>query len=230
MINLKSMRKKIIVFLMLLALPVLVLGAFQPATLTNGVDRVAVFTQEQAQKYFGLNYFLEGGEKPADKCLDCVGALPGGDVFQPLTVHNSFIDGGKYVNASTTLTTNDTLTAKEVCEASVISVNSAAVAGTQSAAGLTVTLPATSTLFSTCLKEVGAHKSFLFVNLSPTAASTTVITAGSGMDLMEPDDGSAFDVAIAGLARAKIDIWRMPKGFESGLDAVVLVTDMSIAD
>ena len=158
-----------------------------------------------------------------------LGAFPGPDVYSDVNVHGKLVDGGKIQNASTTLTTNITLTAAQVCEGSIITVNSAATTATVSAAALTVTLPATSTLWTTCLKEEGAHVSFFFANLSPTAASTTVITAGTGMDLLEPDDRDAFDVAIAGGARAKIDIYRQT-AFESNLDAYVTVIDFSAAD
>lgn len=165
------------------------------------------------------------------KVLEKVGVSPGTDIYNTITTfHGKVVMGGKYLNASTTMTSPRVLTAKEVCQNQVISVNSAGVAGTLSAASLDVTLPATSTLFSECLKEEGASVGFLFANLSPTAASTTQIVAGAGGDLMEPDDASAFDVEIGGLNRAWIEIFRMPKGFESNLDVVVTVTEFSPAD
>jgi len=165
------------------------------------------------------------------KVLDKVGVSPGTDIYNDITTfHGKVVLGGKYLNASTTMTSAKTLTAKQVCENQVISVNSAAVAGTLSAASLDVTLPATSTLFSECLKEEGASVGFWFVNLSPTAATTTQIVAGAGGDIMEPDDGSAFDVEIGGLNRAWIEMFRMPKGFESNLDVIVTVTEFSPAD
>src|SRR3990167_7516965 len=60
------MKKYIVSIALLLVLPVLVLAAFQPATLTNGVKRVAVYTQEMAQKYFSQGYSLENKGQEAD--------------------------------------------------------------------------------------------------------------------------------------------------------------------
>ena len=169
-------------------------------------------------------------ERVVDKVVEKTGALSGPDVYSYLTVHGKFNDGGAYTNASTTMTSALTLTAKQVCESQVISVNSAATALTLSVASLDVTLPGTSTLFTTCLKERGSHTKFMFANLSPTAASTTQIVAGTGGDLMEPDDTSAFDIEIGGLNRAWIEITRLPDEFEANLGVVVTVTEFSPAD
>jgi len=158
-----------------------------------------------------------------------LGAFPGPDVYGDVTVHGKLVDGGKIQNASTTLTTNITLTAAQICEGSVITVNSAATTATVSAADLTVTFPATSTLWTSCLREEGAHVSVLFANLSPTAASTTVLTAGGGMDLNEAGDGSVTNVVIGGGDRAKIELYRHT-AFESNLDVYGIVTEFSAAD
>ena len=158
-----------------------------------------------------------------------LGAFPGPDVYSDVNVHGKLVDGGKIQNASTTLTTNITLTAAQICEGSVITVNSAATTATVSAADLTVTFPATSTLWTSCLREEGAHVSVLFANLSPTAASTTVLTAGGGMDLNEAGDGSVTNVVIGGGDRAKIELYRHT-AFESNLDVYGIVTEFSAAD
>ncbi|MEA2067513.1 MAG: hypothetical protein U9O65_10590 [Thermotogota bacterium] len=175
------------------------------------------------------DYINNEAEKIVSEDLE-LGAFPGPDVYNDINIHGKLTDGGKVTNASTTMTSALTLTAKQVCESSIITVNSAAVAGTVSAASLDITLPATSTLWTTCLFEEGAHTTFWLANLSPTAATTTQIVAGTGQDLLEPDDGSDHDVEIAGGARAKIEIWRQT-GLETGtLDAYVTVTDFSAAD
>jgi len=138
--------------------------------------------------------------------------------------------GGTVTNASTTLTIARALTAAEVCDSSVITVNSAAVDATVSAASLDITLPSTTTLWADCLESDGDQVRFWFLNLSPTAATTTQIVAGTGMDLLEPDDSSDHDVEIAGGARALIEITRVD-GMETGtLDAIATVVDFSAAD
>lgn len=228
------MKKIIITSIVLLALPALVLAAFQPATLYKGADRVAVYTQEMAQKYFGMGYALEtkapvSAPVKVEKVCDCeetLGAFAGPDIYNRVTVHDKFIDGGRATNASSSLYSNFTLTAKQVCDNNIIYVNGT----TGQLNAVTMTLPATSTLFSTCLKEVGAHTSFIFANLSATAATTTTIAAGSGMDLLECDDSSDCNVVIGGLGYAKIDIFRMPPSFGAGLDAAVTVTEYTAAD
>jgi len=172
---------------------------------------------------------VEGDYIEAEGSEMTVGAFPGPDIYNDINIHGKLTDGGKITNASSTLTTNLTLTAKQVCEGSVITVNSAAVDATIAAASLTITLPATSTLWTTCLFEEGAHTEFFFANLSPTAASTTVITAGTGMDLLEAGDGSVTNVVIGGGDRAKIELYRQT-AFESNLDVYGIVTEFSAAD
>ena len=168
-------------------------------------------------------------EAEQDISEDSFGAFPGPDIYSDINIHGTLTDGGKIQNASTTMTTNITLTAKQICEGSVITVNSAATTATVAAAALTVTMPATSTLWTTCLQDEGAHTTFFFANLSPTAASTTVITAGTGMDLLEAGDGSVTNVAIGGGDRAKIELYRQT-AFESNLDVYGIVTEFSAAD
>lgn len=165
---------------------------------------------------------------------DRLGAVSGPDFYGPyFTVHAPLVDGGDYLDATTTMQIAFSLTAAQICESNVITVNSACAATTVAcsiAASTDITLAATSTLFTTCLKEPGAHTSFILANLSPTAASTTQIVAGAGGDLYEPDDSSDHDVEIAGGAMARINIWRLPLGFESNLDMIVTVEDFSAAD
>ena len=151
------------------------------------------------------------------------------DVTGPMTADRIY-SGGTVTNASTTLTIARALTAAEVCNSSVISVNSAATTATVSAASLDITLPATTTLFALCLANEGDHVEFFYSNLSPTAASTTQIVAGTGIDLLEAGDGDVTNVLIGGGDRAKIEIWRH-SGLETGtLDAYAIVTEYSAAD
>jgi len=158
-----------------------------------------------------------------------LGSFPGPDVYNDINIHGKLTDGGKVTNASSTLKMATTLTAKQVCESSIITFNSDADSNTESDSSLDITLPATSTLWTTCLQEEGAHTSFWIANLSPTAASTTQIVAGGGTDLLEPNTDDDFNVEIGGGDRAKIEIWRQT-AFEPNFDAYVTVTEYSAAD
>lgn len=51
--------KKIIGLVLALALPTLVFAYFQPATLTNGVKKVAVYSEGQAKALFAKGYVLD---------------------------------------------------------------------------------------------------------------------------------------------------------------------------
>jgi len=197
---------------------------------------------------FGIGIFAFGYSGPAPKVVvegnyiesaDTGGEILGGvsstDNYGPyFNVHGPLYTGGAVTDASSTLYIALTLTAKQICERSVITVNSSSTDDYMPhlAASVDITLPGTSTLFAECLEEPGSHLSFLFANLSPTAASTTQIVAGGGMDLQEADDGSDFNVEIGGLSYAIIEIWRMPEQFDVGntAAAIVTVTEYSPAD
>ncbi len=92
---------------------------------------------------------------------------------------DTLIQGGDVTAVATD--TDYTLTAAQVCDSSVITVE------LSSAAGKNITLPATTTLEADCLTANGDTKTILFRNITATAATTTTIVAGSGIDLLEPD-------------------------------------------
>jgi len=188
------MKRKLIILSVILAmtLSVTVAAAIQKATLINqSGDKVVVAVgSSDAQRYFADGYSLMGNE---------LGAVSGPNIFgNNARVYGRLITGGKITNASSTLTAARTLTAAEVCDSSIITINNAATTNTKAAARLDITLPATSTLFS-CLNYEGAQTSFLFVNASPTAASTTEFVAGTGCEgMISGDTGAADTIAGAG--------------------------------
>ena len=83
--------------------------------------------------------------------------------------------GGSLVITGTT-----TLTAAQVCSYSIIEQDP------QQAAGITLTLPATSTLYADCFDTVGNSKTVLLYNSADGAEDITVV-AGTGIDLQESD-------------------------------------------
>lgn len=172
------MKKYIISIAIILALPALVLAYFQPATLTNGVNKVAVYTQETAQRYFGQGYVLEGTD---------LGAAAG-------TTHvlsEIFLGGISFGRALAT-STSGTAT---VLKSSELNQYSTFVM-TPNTASFTYTLPATSTLIA-LLKNPGDSKTWTFINATTTAATTFTLAKGTGWNLTGVD--ANVDV-IAGAA------------------------------
>jgi hypothetical protein len=105
--------------------------------------------------------------------------------FTGLANVSTYSYGGLLSIASTTATAL-VLTADQVCDNGMISVLPGGVSS------VTVTLPATTTLASTCLTDTGSRKSFLYRNAA-TAATSTTIVAGAGVTLV----GTATSSAIA---------------------------------
>ncbi len=147
--------------------------------------------------------YLEAQALPGEESL---GGNPGGYFNTKVFASEGIVTGGNVYNASTTLTIARTLTAAELCDSAIITVNSAAVAGTVSAASLDLTTAATSTLFAECLRNDGDQLTFEFLNQSPTAATTTEFVAGSGCTLTY--DVGAGDATIPGQKGATVEIIR----------------------
>jgi hypothetical protein len=136
-----------------------------------------------------------------------VGSAAGNTFEQKVNFYKGFVNGGSTLDASTTLTIARTITAAELCNNGTITVNSEAVAGTQSAASLDLTLAATSTLFSECLKNEGDEIMIDILNQSPTAATTTEIVQGGGCtQVIGVSDG---DDTIPGQKGATVTIKRI---------------------
>lgn len=139
---------------------------------------------------------------------------------------DSFVQGGAVLNASSSLTDAITLTAAQVCDSNVIHVNSDATSTTNGMdASIDITLPATTTLFADCLTTNGDDITFMFENRAVTAASTTQIVAGGGMDLVEPD---GQNVEIGGGNYALIKIVRTDKS--TTIQAMTSVDEHIAAD
>jgi hypothetical protein len=204
-------KKNLIVIIALFAImAVPVLAANPLATLINTFgDKVVVSTgSSEAQSFFGQGYVLYGSQfaKPTCTCQE-VGAA-GPTFSSKVFLQDGVITGGKTLIATSTMNTAFTLTAAQVCNNRVIKVNTAATANFVAAASLDITMPATSTLFSECLRNDGDEVEFLFINASPTAASTTEFVAGTGCEGMISGDTGAADT-IAGMGAAKITLKRI---------------------
>lgn len=115
--------------------------------------------------------------------------------YGEFSVHGRFSQGGGILQSitSATTTTNVTLTTSQIRTYSQVDV-------TPTYAAITLTLPATSTI-SGILDTPGECMSFKVRNVSATSASTTTITAGTGIDLVENENG---DVVIEGGNEAQL--------------------------
>lgn len=123
------------------------------------------------------------------------------------------IDAGANIDASEGLTQGGgvltiadaaavTLTEAQMIANNVIMNTASTTAGIQ-----TLTLPATSTM-TTLIPTAGDSKKWFYQNNYTVAATTTQIVAGTGIVLLEPDEGDAFDVLIDGAAYAIITCFR----------------------
>lgn len=232
------MKKNLIVLLVVLmmTLSVSALAANPLATLINtSGDKVVVAAgSSQAQSFFGQGYVLYGSQfaKPICSCPvnEEIGATPGSTFVNKAFFKDSYVKGGRTFTATTTMNTAFTLTAAQVCNNKVIKVNTAATATFKAAASLDITMPATSTLFSECLRDNGDEIKFLFVNASPTAASTTEMIAGTGCEAMISGDTAAAD-HIAGGSSAWITLIRMTDylGVNGTADCQVIIEEL-VAD
>lgn len=128
-----------------------------------------------------------------------VGAVPGGDVYQKITAYGALSQGGVFTLATTA--SSYTLKDRDLNENSVISVS--AVSGAQPA--LTLTLPASTTWSS--LPKNGVHQNWVIDDLHTSAATTTTVTAGTGVDI---DGPTANDDIINGGVSGILDCWRLP--------------------
>lgn len=101
----QTIKKYLVAIALVLALPVVTLAAFSPVTLTNGISRIAVFSETQAKALFGQGYQLE---------TKSIGAITGPNVLYDMIFNKSvkmkepvaFI-AKTAVSATTTLSARD---------------------------------------------------------------------------------------------------------------------------
>ena len=201
-------------FIALLVCVFTLIGVVLADTIVNNYYGNVDLEQTVSEPTFGgiaeISGICDGSEPTTQLCNVNIADLSAG----------SLTEGGDIINASSSLSVGITLTAAQMCDSNVIHVTPDATG----AASLDITLSATSTLFADCLIKDGNEISFLFCNESATAASTTQIVAGTGMDLVEPD---GQDVEIAGGACARITATRYDIG---AVDAIVEVDELIAAD
>lgn len=212
---------------------VLTIGLILGIVLTFGIFGVKAFgdtkmvCENGATCYFqeAISTVMEavglGGSTSADWNVGGNLAVTGTTALTGETKLSKTHTGGTVTDASSTMNTALTLTAAQVCDSSVIHVNSSSVAGDIIAASLDITFPATSTLFADCLDDDGDTTSFVFYNSSPTAATTTQMVAGAGGKIFEPD---GQNVEIGGLNGALITLQRNDD-FETNESVMIFIDE-----
>lgn len=132
---------------------------------------------------------------------DAVGASGTGQVTTSLqTFRAGLVQGGVY--ATTTTASSFTLPARAISEASVINIGSSTVMSPVQI----VTLPASTTWQG--LDQKGDSQTWIIDNLYGAAATTTTITAGTGVDI---DGDTANDDVINGGVSGLMTCWRLER-------------------
>lgn len=118
--------------------------------------------------------------KPADVVVEPAGAVPGPEHYELQFFKGGLTDGGT-VYSTTTTAAAETLTAAVLEKHKLIRF-----LGSATAAAITVTLPASTTM-NAVLPNPGDYRTWVIENGYTAAATTTTIAAGTGVDLQEPD-------------------------------------------
>lgn len=130
-----------------------------------------------------------------------------------------FTQGGG-CTASTTLVATELWT-----EADLLGSNCFVYSGGAGTLAITITLPATSTM-TTLIPNAGDTRSWFYDPSGYVAATTTTFAAGTGIILMEPNDGDDSNVVIAGATGAAM-ITLMRRSDE---DVYAVIEEISDAD
>ena len=185
---------------------------------------VAVILAIIAPSFYGSDSLGAGTRFPSGISADSTSPSAGAVRGTTLTITGEaavqgFTQGGGWT-ASTTEAATELWT-----EADLLGANCFVYSGTSVAAAITITLPA-STTWITLLPNAGDSRTWFYDPSAYAAATTTTFVAGTGIIMMEPDEGSAFDVVIAGAtSMATITFTR-----RSDTDVYALVMEFSDAD
>jgi hypothetical protein len=137
-----------------------------------------------------------------ERVSDAVGASGTGQNTTSLqTFSAGLVQGGVY--STTTTASSFTLPARAISEASVINIGGTSV----NSPVQTVLLPASTTWQG--LDQKGDSQTWIIDNLYGAAATTTTITAGTGVDI---DGDTANDDVINGGVSGLMTCWRIERG------------------
>lgn len=130
--------------------------------------------------------FVVAGKTPdvvvnpvVDKVVERLGAFPGPDIFQQLTLNQGFVYGGETCRATSTTASVGTLGATG--DTSLANRNVTCIDFTVNQADVTLTLAASTTGWYPT--KVGQSKRLLIRNASTTATADITLAAGTGINL-----------------------------------------------
>jgi len=150
------------------------------------------------------------------------GAFPGGDIYQDVNFFQKEISYNRTMATTSSLEAS-TLLAREITRYERIEYDNSSDGG---ADGLhTLTLPASSTL-THFLPVNGSCTHTLIVNNEATAASSTTITAGTGVAINEATDGAEI---LGGTQTADL-MWCRNYSGTSANDFTVYITEYTASD
>jgi hypothetical protein len=162
-----------------------------------------------------------GWNATGDGCIavdgSCVISSSGAISTSGSSTVGAFTQGGSILNIATSASAY-TLTQAELSAASVIEIE--AVSGAQSA--LALTLGATSTSWTSLIPTAGQSRTWIIEDNHTAGATTTTITAGTGIDLIAY---TVNDDVIDGGEFAQLTCWR-----KENTDVGCITTEVLAAD
>lgn len=131
-----------------------------------------------------------------DKIIEKFGAIPGPDVYFPVFFHDGLIDGGG-VRATSTNDITATLLAADFDKEKMIVF-------TPNVTGITLTLPASSTMTS-FLPNAGENREIILCNGTTTSGASFTLAEGTGINLHQATSSLAIqdgDCAMLNFTKA----------------------------
>jgi len=148
-----------------------------------------------------------------------IGATSGPDYYDRQNFFGGLVDGGVVTAISST---NTAITAKQVCDSSVINWTVTGAVTTVA----TTTFPGAAAMNTQCLMQNGASKTFLFRNTNTLTASTTVfVVASTTSDTLLMPEATGADVIIDGAQSALVTFVRT-----AASTVVITVTELINGD
>lgn len=144
----------------------------------------------------GYGIFVQ--DKQENNQVSVGGEFVGTESLSHIRIGAGMTEAGIYTISTTSATW--TLNPREIRDVKVV-----AIASVSGAAAMTLTLPASSTWQG--LEKTGDMQSWIIDNLHTSAATTTTITAGTGVDI---DGTTANDDVLNGGVSGRLDCWRLP--------------------
>jgi len=147
-----------------------------------------------------------------------IGATSGPDYYDRQNFFGGLVDGGVVTAISST---NTAITAKQVCDSSVINWTVTGAVTTVA----TTTFPGAAAMNTQCLMQNGASKTFLFRNVSIAASTTQFVVASTTSDTLLMPEATGADTVVEGQASSLVTFLRT-----AASTVVITVTELINGD